>query len=135
MKTYFFDVRGTLVGNVGGLSEEHCRELVYHLQARGHRVIAWTNGDSDDVPQSVHDAVHGVILKRPSVISSIPLIREINGAVIVVDDDEAMLRLCHRLKAKTIHARTMGLWYQHQAEPAAWEPPPRLRRKREHHAS
>lgn len=101
--TYVFDLRGTLVGNVGGLSAGECARLLRQLIAGGHRIIIWTGSSPDDIPGEFRELAHAITLK-PS-----PPVDDYKRSVLV-DDDHDLLRYWQRLGGYAIPAGNMCYW-------------------------
>lgn len=114
MKTYLFDVNGTVEGNIGGLLQTDAIALILRLRARGNRVVLWTAGDVSRIHGRLVAAVDEVTTKLNrdyfDVLS--------RNDFVVIDDEGIFLTLAKRWGAKTIHAAEMSRWYQTDEEPA-----------------
>lgn len=107
---YFFDLQGTLVGNPV-ITEEQGAELLRMLRLLGHEVIVWSCGGPVEIwglRSPLRDVIDGVRLKAPWHYFHILG----GGGGTCIDDDEAMLTMCERVGAFTMHASELRRFYE-----------------------
>ena len=103
MRTFLFDVNGTLVGN-SALSDEDARKLLLTLISKGHNIILMS-GDVYGIPEQLSHLAHAC-WEKP--VSSEKL-ESFMGNLTIVDDDVSLLRAYADSGHSIIAAEQLGL--------------------------